>query len=271
MGLDEFLIPTGPSPGRPALPAEGLDDVLVAPPSVPEPSGPPDGGPDAPRAFAPPTPPPAASPTATPPATAPSRSIEVEPSVATELPLIVPPTIDEPPATATDLGPAEEAWAPSASRPPAPAADLTAEASARLDGFLAAAPAVEEPPSAWRPAPDEEDAILAPADLVPPTVAAPTPEAVPRAPASPWASPTLDAVSSLAPPAYREPSPFVGADAGARPEFGDATPAEELIGRLEDRIALAIERLERAAERLAAPPAASIAARPRAFRGRLDG
>ncbi len=38
MGLDEFLIPRGPSPARPSLTTRSLDDWLVAPPAVPEPA-----------------------------------------------------------------------------------------------------------------------------------------------------------------------------------------------------------------------------------------
>ncbi|WP_165068390.1 hypothetical protein [Paludisphaera rhizosphaerae] len=247
MGLEAFLIPLQ----RPTTPRlTGLDDVLVSPPALAEPSA----TSPAPEADEVPAPPsrsePSPAPVAAPAASASSPS-EARPVVAAGLPLALPPDVVQAAAVATRPLDAAEASASPASRPSEP----PSFDAARLDGFLAASTIDESSPAVASSVPLNDDSLLAPTALIPPAASTSTASAFDAPP--PRALGTISAT----------PSPLVSAGGSFGGDSG------EVFGAIEDRLAQIAGRLEQAAERLAAAASTSSAggARPRAFRGRIDG
>lgn len=244
MGLEAFLIPLeSPSPQL-----HGLEDLLVSPPDLAEPRA----TPEAPEAVeGPPAPPhPPAVPDSVPiPAVSPSSSIDAPTLASAGLPLASPPEfVQAPPAMPTVVDSPEAPAVPGSPRPiEAPALD-----AARLDGFLAAS--VLEGPAAASAPPGlaDDESVVAPLSFM-----------------SPFPPTT---VAAFAPPARgTEPPSF----AASGPSTAGGSPGVDWgagLDAIEGRIAQVADRLEQAVDRLAAasPPAAG-GARPRAFRGRIDG
>lgn len=83
---------------------------------------------------------------------------------------------------------------------------------------------------------------------------------------SSWPSPSTGRSS-----AHREDVSDFAETSGSWSGRGDDTSSTETLERIEGRLSQAVEKLEQAAERLASSSPAPMGARPRGFRGRIDG